>query len=69
MKINKIISIANHIQKIDEDICELTEKDFKGVNEFFKSKKTRIDFLPFKFRIDSLIRESKGFAELQKEFY
>lgn len=68
-KINKILAIANHVQRIDEDLCELEERDFKGINAFLKQKKLRIDFLPFFYKVRSLMRESKGFMELQNEMY
>lgn len=68
-KINKILAIANHVQRIDEDLCELEERDFKGINDFLKKKKLKIDFLPFYYKVKSLIRESNGFIELQNEMY
>ena len=68
-KINKILAIANHIQRIDEDLCELEERDFKSLNEFLKKTKSKINYTEFFYKVKSLIRISKGFIELQNEMY
>jgi hypothetical protein len=68
-KIKSILAIANHIQLIDEELSELEEIDFKPINAYLKQKKTRIEYLPFYYKVKGLIKESKGFIELQNEMY